>query len=179
MFIQYGYQKFLIREIRDLRLKKQASVRVSAVVFEKINYVIYLTIIVRFDFTFSKTISPMFYREKHAEWLLFVLLKWDIKQINMICCKVIKMLEVCDTDNIYKQNVNIGLYKEIEFNWEKIHTGFAFCRWKITLCLLWPSWKVLECKKLDINWGLLMKQEEKPNTKEKGVGFLWFCLKYD
>ena len=30
MFIQYGYQKFLIREIRDLRLKKQASVRVSA-----------------------------------------------------------------------------------------------------------------------------------------------------
>ena len=34
MFIQYGYQKFLIREIRDLRLKKQASVRVSAEVFE-------------------------------------------------------------------------------------------------------------------------------------------------
>ena len=30
MFIQYGYQKFLIRKIRDLRLKKQASLRVSA-----------------------------------------------------------------------------------------------------------------------------------------------------
>ena len=27
MFIQYCYQKFLIREIKDLRLKKQASVR--------------------------------------------------------------------------------------------------------------------------------------------------------
>ena len=34
MFIQYGYQKFLIREIKDLRLKKQASVMVSAEVFE-------------------------------------------------------------------------------------------------------------------------------------------------
>ena len=75
MFIQYGYQKFLIREIKDLRLKKQASVRVSAEVFEKINYVFYLTIIVRFDFTFSKTISPMFYIAKRIEWLLFVLLK--------------------------------------------------------------------------------------------------------
>ena len=35
MFIQYGYQKFQIREIKDPRLKKQASVRVSAEVFEK------------------------------------------------------------------------------------------------------------------------------------------------
>ena len=30
MFIQYGYQKFLIREMKDLELKKQASVMVSA-----------------------------------------------------------------------------------------------------------------------------------------------------
>ena len=30
MFIQYGYQKFLIKEIKELGLKKQASVTVSA-----------------------------------------------------------------------------------------------------------------------------------------------------
>ena len=62
----------------------------------KINYMICLTIIVRFDFTFSKTISPLFYMVKQAEWLLFVLSKRDIKQINIICCKFIKMLEICD-----------------------------------------------------------------------------------
>ena len=49
-----------------------------------------------FDFTFSKTISPLFYRAKQSEWLLFVLLIRDIKQINIICCKVIKILEMCD-----------------------------------------------------------------------------------
>ena len=70
--------------------------RVSAEVFEKINYVIYLTIIAGFDFTCSKTISPMFYMAKRIEWLLFVLLKRDIKQINIICCKDIKMLDLCD-----------------------------------------------------------------------------------
>ena len=63
--------------------------RVSAEVFEKINYVIYLTIIVRFDFTFSKTISPMFYMAKQTEWLLFVLLIQDIKQIFV---KLLKMI---------------------------------------------------------------------------------------
>ena len=78
----------------------------------KTNYVIYLTIIIRFDFTFSKTISPMFYMGKQTEWLLFVLPIWDIKQINMICCKVINMLEMCDIDNIYKQNVNTVLYRK-------------------------------------------------------------------
>lgn len=51
----------------------------------------------------------MFYMSKQAEWLLFVLLKLDIKQINMICCKVVKMLEMCDIDNMYKQYVNIVL----------------------------------------------------------------------
>ena len=30
MFIQYGYQKFLIKEIKELGLKKQASIMVSA-----------------------------------------------------------------------------------------------------------------------------------------------------
>lgn len=38
----------------------------------------------------------MFYMAKQSEWLLFVLPKGDIKQINMICCKVIKMLKICD-----------------------------------------------------------------------------------
>ena len=76
----------------------------------KNKYVIHLTIIVRFDFTCSKTTSPMFYRAKQVEWLLFVLLKRDIKQINMICCKVVKMLEICDIGNIYKQCVNNMLY---------------------------------------------------------------------
>lgn len=41
----------------------------------------------------------MFYKAKQSEWLLFVLLIQDIKQINMMCCKVIEMLEICDTDN--------------------------------------------------------------------------------
>ena len=52
----------------------------------------------------------MFYRAKQVEWLLSVLLKRDVKQINMICCKVVKMLEICDIGNIYKQCVNNMLY---------------------------------------------------------------------
>lgn len=38
----------------------------------------------------------MFYMVKEAGWLLFVLLIQDINQIKVICCKVIKMLEICD-----------------------------------------------------------------------------------
>ncbi len=49
----------------------------------------------------------MFYMVKEAEWLLFVLLKRDIKQINIICCKIVRTLEICDMYNTYKQNVNI------------------------------------------------------------------------
>lgn len=58
----------------------------------------------------------MFYRAKQSEWLLFVLPKGDIKQINMICCKDKKTLEIRDIDNMYKQHVNIVLYAQNEFN---------------------------------------------------------------
>ena len=88
---------------------------------------IYLTIIVRFDFTCSKTISPLFYEALKAEWLLIVLSKPDIKQIIIMCCNVVKRLKICDTDNIYKQNVNIVLCREREFNDKKNYTGL--CIW--------------------------------------------------
>ena len=90
--IQYGYQLCLTFELKNFQTKKAGIGKGVCWIVGITNYVIYLTIIVRFDFTCGKTISPSFYKAKLTEWLLFVLPKLDIKQIITICCKVINVL---------------------------------------------------------------------------------------
>ena len=92
LFIQYGYQLCLTFELKNFQTKKAGIGKGVCWIVGMTNYVIYLTIIVRFDFTCRKTISPLFYKALKAEWLLIVLSKSDIKQIIIMCCKVMKML---------------------------------------------------------------------------------------
>ena len=90
--IQYGYQLCLTFELKIFQTKKAGIGKGVCWIVGVINYVIFLTIITKFDFTCWKTISPLFYKAKQTEWLLFDLSDRDIEQIIITCCKVIKPL---------------------------------------------------------------------------------------
>lgn len=85
LFIQYGYQLCLTFELKNFQTKKAGIGKGVCGIIGITNYAIYLTIIAKFDFTCWKTISPLFYKVKRTEWLLFDLSDRDIKQIIMIC----------------------------------------------------------------------------------------------